>query len=497
MSKDRLLVYIKEMSQAEKRYFKQTLRQYSNNSQFTNYARLFDYLTKIDELDKKQLLKKCTFISPSQLQNIKVRLYNKLLQSNRSYYSSNNENIGIHQYLIDYEILKKKRLYDQCFSVLVKAEKRANHTGAYTLLRQILEYQKYLLEVRLKGKKNKQLLGEVLGKMESLAELSFNMISLNRLGIDIYNVFKLEGRIVRDETILDEIIQDFKEIQSKEERFTLNNHWRISFNYSASLLYRMVGNMQLSEQYLLAIFKVFESDKKLIHTFSTFYFKSLNLSAILYNSMKDSEKALQAIESMRANSSLIENDKDLALTVFENANFQELEVYLQARQFDKAVKVSEKIINQLDVYKSDIHNVNEFSKYYRITLAYFGNHQFKIALKWINRILNFDELRYRKDILSSVQMLNLMIHYELRNYDLVLNKINSTVKYLKRIDRYLPFERIFLRGLRKLASTSSKQKIIKQFVAELNENRVVDKLELYAMQYFDPVEWLNAKVIRA
>jgi hypothetical protein len=358
MSKDRLLAYVKEMSQAERRYFKQTLRQYSNNSQFTIYARLFDYLAKTNVFDQKDLLKKCPFISASQLQNIKARLYKRLLQSNRSYYSGRNENIEIYQYLIDYEILKKKRLYEQCLSVLTKAETKANQTGTYSLLRQIFEHQKYLLEIRLKGKKNKHLLAEVYKKADSIAEISQNLILLGKLEAEIYNVFKSEGRILRNKELLDEIIEKLDEIQLNTKGLIQNAHWRILFNYQSSLAYRLIGDMEKSEKYLMNIFKVFDEDKILIKTFSAYYFRSLNLSATFYNSVKDFEKALDAIHLMRTYSLNIDNDKDLTLMVFENANFQEIEVYLQARKFDKAVVLCEQIIGQLNLYESDIHNVN-------------------------------------------------------------------------------------------------------------------------------------------
>ena len=494
MSKDRLLSYIKEMSQAEKRYFKQTLRQYSNNSQLTIYARLFDYLSKVDVIDKEKLLKKCPYISPNQLQNIKVRLYNRLLQSNRLYYASSDENIEVYQYLIDYEILKKKRLYEQCFSVLVKAEKRANHLGAYAMLKQIFEHQKYLLEVRLKGKKNKALLTKVLSKIDGLSELNKSMISLTKLEVKIYNLFKAEGRILRDKNLAEEALKDFKVILSTAERFIHHQRWSILFNYQASLLYRLTGELDKSEIYLKHTLSIFEKNKRLQKTFSLYYFKTLNLAAIIYNSLRDSEKTMQAIDEMRAYDLNTCNDKDLSLLIFENANFQELEVYLQSRKFDKAVTLSEKIIDELDIYESDIHTVNEFSKYYRIALAYFGNRNYKTALRWVNRIINFDEVHYRKDILSSVQILNLMIHYELKNYDLVLNKLNATIRYLKKIGRYLGYEKIILSGLRSLSTSSSKQKKLKLMLTELEDNQINNPLEFFAMQYFDSNAWIKSKI---
>jgi hypothetical protein len=87
-----------------------------------------------------------------------------------------------------------------------------------------------------------------------------------------------------------------------------------------------------------------------------------------------------------------------------------------------------------------------------------------------------------------------MIYYELKNYDLLLNKINSVRNYLKKIGHYLPFEKIILKGLNTLVSSSSKQKHLQSLLSELQDNQNNNHLEKYAMQYFDPIKWVKSKI---
>ena len=111
MSKHRLFDLVLSMQTSERRYFKQYLKRHSDNSKETIYARFFDYIVKYKTYDKDHIFKKCSFIQPTQFQNIQSRLYNYILESLRAFHSTSSFRIQLSELQINAEILERTKGY--------------------------------------------------------------------------------------------------------------------------------------------------------------------------------------------------------------------------------------------------------------------------------------------------------------------------------------------------------------------------------------------------
>ena len=89
--------------------------------------------------------------------------------------------------------------------------------------------------------------------------------------------------------------------------------------------------------------------------------------------------------------------------------------------------------------------------YFCCAQFYLEVQDFKNALKWINIFLNLPKTNLRADLQCSARLINLIIHYELGNYELVDYSLKSTYRFIFKRDRMYKVERLVLRSIKQLA----------------------------------------------
>lgn len=491
---DRIFELVHSLNKSEKRYFKQFLKRHSSNIDDTIYARFFDYITRTDTYNKVLLLKKCPFIKTAQLQNIRFRLYNLILDSLRGFYSGKSIRIQIYQMIISAEILVSKGLFVQAVKKLEKAEKLAYYNELDGLLKDILGELEHLVTTRLKNKTHKKEIIEIQQKYKASVLFHEKVNALVNLRAEGYNLFRAEGRLLRNRSDGENY---FELIKKFDNTFELNeNSFKETFNYynEASTAVRFQGFFKESYAFLEKIeqFCLIHEHYKIVYFKE--YIRFLSHKVIVSNMLKDFDNSLKILKEINLYYEKAES-KEIQILIFENVIFHEIEVYLYQGKFNLAVELAEKNMDKLEVIKGEIHSVNKQSKYYRIALSYFGNNEFKKALRWINQIINFDEMKYRKDILSSVATVNLLIHFELGNYALLENRLQTTIQHLKKMDRWLTPERLIIQAIRDIV-LNEKSPLV-SFI-KLKDDFIkcvkINPLDEYFIAYLDFEKWLDNKI---
>jgi len=146
--------------------------------------------------------------------------------------------------------------------------------------------------------------------------------------------------------------------------------------------------------------------------------------------------------------------------------------------------------------KNKISKEQEVLFSYNIAYAFFGIGDYKKALFHLNKVLNDNEQNLRQDIYSFARIFNLIIHYELENYDFLEYIIKSTARYLNKHDKDYKIEDVFIRNIRKLAKHADEGNE-KGVLAEVNkeiQDLLQDTNERVIIDYFDIENWFKAKV---
>lgn len=495
MAINRLHELVQSLTQAEKRYFKLFLNRYSRNNDSSNFAQLFDYLVKDKSGDSADLLKNCSFIRPNQLQNVRNRLYAYILLALRNYKASTSKSsrIDLYQIMINYEILIQKGLFLQAWRMLVKAEKIAESNEYYHSLAEILEFKSRLLNSRLKSRKFKIEHENNLRKIEVIQAAQKYINNLKAINRDFYELFKLEGRIVRDSASINKLHDDLKKLEPHLVLFSNFKQAKHLFEYNMSTVKFRLGNWSEAIEHLKPLLHFYDDQTIDSDNFNNFR-RVANSIAIASNMSGRYMDSLSIFKRIRRISKIFLNNKEIQLAIFEDTFYFELEIYILSFQFELGINHIRENRALIDFHDDKMHNVNQQSKRYRIALCFFGAKMYDEALEWINRIIINDELKYRKDVLASTRILELLCHYELDNYRFVKNKIKSTSAYLKKIDRWRTPESLLLNALKKLCDKEQKTPIFTHLIIRLEKQFKIEPLDRFFFCYFDLPKWLRSRL---
>ena len=133
---------------------------------------------------------------------------------------------------------------------------------------------------------------------------------------------------------------------------------------------------------------------------------------------------------------------------------------------------------------------------YNKAYSYFGTCEYKKALQYINEVLNDNEQNLRQDIYSFSRLFNIVIHYELENYDFLEYVVKSTNRYLSKQERDYQVENVCIKSIRKLAKTVesvNKIEIFEKMEVEILE-LLKDHNERVVLEYFDISAWVRSKI---
>jgi tetratricopeptide (TPR) repeat protein len=126
---------------------------------------------------------------------------------------------------------------------------------------------------------------------------------------------------------------------------------------------------------------------------------------------------------------------DISVKIFANSYNQELVLLHAKGEFQKSVDLISEIEKQQENYKGKVSKEMELLLTYNKAYSYFGIGDFKRALLCLNEVLNDNEQNLRQDIYSFARLFNLVIHYELGNYDFLEYVVKSASRYLNKQER--------------------------------------------------------------
>ena len=187
---------------------------------------------------------------------------------------------------------------------------------------------------------------------------------------------------------------------------------------------------------------------------------------------------------------------DIKVQIFAKTYDQELILLHSQGKFIESVELIPEVESQHKSLLGKVSKEMETLLTYSKSYSYFGIGDFKKALHYLNDVLNDNVQNLRQDIFSFSKLLNLIIHYELGNYDFIEYEVRSTNRYLVKHERDFKIEIVCVQYIRKLA----KMHIEKNRVELLQKMKIeIDKLlkdhnESVILEYFNISAWIQSKL---
>ncbi len=484
-----LSVLIGKMSKNEKSYFTKFAK--NNLKSEKNYLKLFEAISKKNDATDV-FLRKITGIR--HMSRAKNYLYKVILSCLCSYHSeASGENI-VYDLLKAANILQGKSLFDQGLKLLKKAREIANKSENDILLANI-----YKNEIRLTQKTAHlevfhQLVDSNLDYFKDTLSRAINSVCYTNLSNQMFYFLLSRGDNIKDEK---DIVQIQSLLNNKfllEEKLAVTFSARSAFYNINSLCYYLLNDYEkalfYSEKHINLL------NPKQFQTQGYFISFLTELSnAIVYSVKlrlwKKAEMYLQKLKKLK------HPLQEIHFLLLQKKVVADLLLCVKTGNTDHGLKVLADNEKLLTVKKADINLNNLIDIFTSFSEICFIAGDYHKALKWNNVYLIDKNLLFREDMLRKEKIFNLLIHFELKNFDYILSAAPSIRNFLLYKGPLSRLEKILLRFFSTTAKKYYENQPVEIFEQLKNDLLSLKKIPIENKNlnfHIDYISWAESKI---
>jgi hypothetical protein len=466
------------------------------NTENRKFIILFDAIERQKVYDEQKILDKEKRLNPKQLSNLKLHLYNQLLKSVKLCNSNGLENIKITE-LLDYaRILYNKCLYRECVKMIDKAKSMAMANDRSVLLLEILELEKLAIPKTLEAG-NERRVNHLIVNTTQVVESIRNINIFSNLSL-ILNSYYLQTGFIRNKKDLENVSRFFKASLPVYAEKKLSFHEKMYLYSSFVGYYFFIQDFEKGYEYSMKWVDLFEQQTEMKKHKLELYIRALNSLLVAQNKLylyKDFSETQKKLIAIKRNKNLILTE-NINLNLFKSIYIHEINRHFMLGEFRSGTRIVAALEHELNKFipKLDKHSILLF--YYKIGCLYFGNGNYKIALKWFYKIINEREIELREDLHSFTRILSLISNYELGNDDVVESSIKATYRFFRKKGDLSIYQKCILNFLKRILVDGEDRNLKKGFIVLKEQMRLLEKnrFEKRAFIYFDIISWLESKI---
>ena len=498
-TKDTIHELIKSLTKSEKRYFKLLSSRHTIGEE-NNYILLFDFIEKQVDYDEEILFK--TFKGEAFLNKFSItkkRLYDHILSALDSFHATSSVDAQIFKMLHSSDILYTKSLYDQCRTILRSAEKLAEKNNRFNLLLEISKKQKRLHENKGYSESSIKDIGAIMERDLYLLDQSSSYSKLWNIKSQLFQLLSQKGVSRTEEDILNfKSIIDELELNTNKENFYFDTHYLYHHIFSA--YYFAINDFSNCLNHLKTNIDFFEKENSIIENHPNSYFSILTNAIFVSEKLEFHKDANLLLEKLKQLSFKInmDNNEDLQIKLFSSVNSIEISMLTLRGDFKNALKLIPIIERGLMNYGEKISSPRKAFLEFKIASVYLGLNEPSSALKWINNILNDKQLDQKEDIVCFTQLLDLLVHIEMNNTQLLPYALKNTQRFLKSHNRVFTFEKVFLQFISKIIKSNDIFERESLWEELNNQLTCIEdgSINSAALEYFDFISWAESKFKR-
>ena len=480
---DDLFELIQSLTKGEKKAFKRMAQIEGADNQ---YVQLFDFLNQCDMYDENQI--RIAFPKIQQLHKIKNYLYKALMRSLR--FIRKNTDTTIYAEIRNIELLLEKGLYQQVFKIIRRLKKRCQKEERFEDLLRVLR-----LELRLKKKRKMGKTDDIHTHQQQLLEIienEFKYHELHKLFLGLIRKY-FTAQNIPDANLLPQLLSHSL-LQDKTQALSIRAER--SFIQCYIIHSRLTQNSQALYHWSKKLVNLFKAHpflrQEYIHSYLSGLLNLLNAS-IQLNQLEEFE-AVQIILKKYENHS-----KDLALFILEYSATPILHYWFDVKKdVVKGKEFLEKLEKKLGKYEDKMSKEGLIMFYGNLSIHYFYLKDFEKVLKWLAKLHKVLGKNFREDVASFTRILNLVIHYELGNWQYIRSEAEATKKFLQRHHILFQAEKRLLNFFKNTSfdllnpsQVKEKFEILKQHLKKENEEKTILK------EFVNFFDWIDEKTQKA
>jgi hypothetical protein len=173
----------------------------------------------------------------------------------------------------------------------------------------------------------------------------------------------------------------------------------------------------------------------------------------------------------------------------------ELEIYRDTESLDKGISLIGNIEKLIKKHNENTPKEYLISLWFQFGYIYFLKKDFKSSLHWINEIMNSSFATLRPDLHVQTHFLNLMVHFELKNFFVMRYFVDSTKRFGKKNQSFKQHHKILLDFFTKISGAPELE--YKMLVGKLYDEIVtVNLIPPHDLDYINWNKWIAAKAKR-
>lgn len=482
---DSLYRLIKSLNSQEKRFFKLFARQ---NQKGTIYLKLFDALDGLNTYDEKKLLQVLNKTGGiKSLKQFKSYLQEAILIFLEYHHAGYSVEIQLQRLLQRIELLFEKQLFNQAKKTIQKAEKLADANHQYLNLLKILDWKRKIMIKELDFTAFRE-----YQQKHYASELHCITLYSNNLEYQKINVQVMEFMVIRGDYIDERIIVKLNEILNipllKDEQLALSFPSKIIFCNILGNIHLLLKNWEKCLRYFYRATEYFEQaklspkDRLIIYSRLTVALRAQNKSDELTLIKNDASKLIRSLPEKLKTINIFSS----YFSLMNNYIYYQLSIF----NTDEALLASEEIDELANKYAS----TQSLMVYYcHLFLLSFLRSDYHKALSYVNLVLSFEKTGIRQDIIFFIKIINLVVHYELGNEDMLRNLCKS---YANDFDKQLvqnKSEKLLLNFFGKTIHEKIYQQNRKKYFLKLKTELELYKNEKIHLE-FDFLSWVESTI---
>lgn len=499
MSADKLYLLIHSLTKSEKTHLKK-YHLTSSSKTDSKHTYLYSILDGMKEYDEKKLLLKLkTKINLKFLPQLKKHLHYTILKSLIEYNSSISIDNQLNSLLMEADILSRKLLYKDLLKILHKAETLAATHEKFHHLLQIIDLRKKIFFATADEKFTSINYEQLNKQEEGIAEKIKNNQLYNHILHDCFWALNA-GNTSEKTAALEKIKKLHSSVYLKDIGHVKTMEARYAFYHSNMMLALSDNNYSLYYDFVEKIIALLEKNKTLLTDKPYGYLDMLANRLNAASMLKKETVFFETIKKIRALPSVIPQ-ADIPLVnmrIFCYADGMEFFYLCQQGAFKKALEKLPQTIKGLGTFKTQLDPVNTKIFRHIISLVYFANKKYKEALIWQNTLINEEnKTTLRSDIDTVTRVLNIIVHCELNNWELVPGLIKAYTKQIENTGNKYELVIILLKHFEQLALKQDELYGEKYFFQELKEKllpALQNPAEKRMLQTFNVTWWIESKL---
>ncbi|MBK8443782.1 MAG: hypothetical protein IPL35_10420 [Sphingobacteriales bacterium] len=499
MEKDALFALIHSLNKSEKRFFKIFSSRHIIGEQ-NNYIALFDAIEQQKSYNEAALLKKFAnkkFVK--RLPIAKSYLYDMIVKAMSHYHSDRSIDNQLLELLRQISFLYEKNLLAQAQKLISKARQMALEYEKLSLLPEILQWQKKMLEARFYANSSVTELNRLYQESKVVFQQLANINEFWHLEARLYFQYNIEG-IVRNRRDLSNIESVFNSPLMTGEDKALTFEAQLLMNKVYATYFFILRDFESCYTYIRKVVQLLEARPKLIAAYPQHYVQAinnlLNMTRALHRHA-ETQQYLQTLENLMQNDHYQRHER-LSLKLFESYYYHRINDYLDRRAPLEGLPHVAQVEDGLKKWDKKIDIMGEVMLCYHIFKLYFEAEYYAEAAAWLQKILNKPDIGVRHDIFSFSYLLRLLLFYEMNKPDAHLQVcLQETHDYFSRRPVAYRFDAYVLQFLHALLYQQYPKENFYVYLQQLYNNLkelAQDPFEKKVFAYFDFLGWVERKI---